>query len=197
MKRLQPQKGLRRRLFYNKHTMASKSTIFKATSADCRHRPRLLRRPRLDPGAIPATDERMMVRLGGTGAERHQLRDICSGGTTGFWSGFVGPEDPRRVAHRLHREPSACGLKSVGRENPIAKAAQGRRRGAVLLRPPSRGVVARHRNQAHAPGQASGVAHSRHCSPGAGSLAQRSVRLQATIQEGVLTLGDSARSAGQ
>ena len=76
--------------------MAIKSTIFKANLAIADidhgyyadHALTLARHP-------SETDERMMVRLAALAIQAHQLNDLCHGdGTLGFGAGLSDPDDP-------------------------------------------------------------------------------------------------------
>jgi len=173
--------------------MATKSTIFKASLqiADidhgyyCDHALTLARHP-------SETDERMMVRLCALALQAHQLQSLCGGdGTLAFGAGLSDPDEPDvwlRDFTGLTRLWVEVGQPE---DKPLAKACS--KADAVLL---------------YAFGQAADIwwraiesKLSRMKSlqvwriPSASAqalipLAQRNMTLQATIQEGVLMLGD-------
>ena len=171
--------------------MAIKSTIFKANLqiADIDHNYyadhalTLARHP-------SETDERMMVRLAALALHAHALQDTCNGdGTLAFGTGLSDPDDPDvhitdfTGAKRLWIE--------VGQpeEKPLSKACS--KADHVLLYPfgPAaevwwkgmEGKVARQKKLAvwRIPADTAQEL---------AALAQRSMQLQATIQEGELTL---------
>ncbi len=174
--------------------MALKSTIFKAnlSIADidhgyyADHALTLARHP-------SETDERMMVRLVALALNAHQLSDMCNGdGTLAFGAGLSDPEDPDvsltdfTGAKRLWIE--------VGQpeEKPIAKACN--KSDAVVLyafHPAAEvwwkgleGKLAR-LNKLQVWRIPSETSQS------LAELAERSMQLQATIQEGALTLSSN------
>ena len=142
------------------------------------------------------TDERMMVRLVALALNAHQLQDICNGdGTLAFGASLSDPEDPDvsltdfTGAKRLWIE--------VGQpeEKPIAKACN--KADAVVLycyaHPAEvwwRGIETKLTRLDKLQVWRIPATAAQALVP----LAQRSMQLQATIQEGVLTLGDSSRS---
>lgn len=177
--------------------MALKSTIFKAnlSIADidhgyyADHALTLARHP-------SETDERMMVRLVALALNAHQLSDMCNGdGTLAFGAGLSDPEDPDvsltdfTGAKRLWIE--------VGQpeDKPLAKACS--KADAVVL---------------YAFGSAADVwwrgIHTKltrldrlqvwrlptEVAPSLAQMAERSMQLQATVQEGVLTLSSDRGS---
>jgi uncharacterized protein YaeQ len=176
--------------------MATKSTIFKANLqiADidhayyADHALTLARHP-------SETDERMMVRLCALAWQAHQLQTACGGdGTLAFGAGLSDPDEPDvwlRDFTGLTRLWVEVGQPE---DKPLSKACG--RADAVVL---------------YAFGQAADVwwrgietklTRLKNLSvwriPSAAAqalipLAQRSMALQATIQEGVLMLGDSSR----
>ncbi|MDF1485181.1 YaeQ family protein [Ramlibacter sp. H39-3-26] len=177
--------------------MALKSTIFKANLqiADidhgyyADHALTLARHP-------SETDERMMVRLAALALQAHRINDDCGGdGTLGFGAGLSDPDEPdvwlRDFTGRARLwievgQPEdkpivrACGKADQVMVYAFHHAAEVWWKGIAnkLTRPQNLQVwrVPTEAAQALA------------------ALAQRSMQLQATLQEGVLTLGDAARS---
>ncbi|WP_027017022.1 YaeQ family protein [Comamonas composti] len=174
--------------------MAIKSTIFKAhvSIADidhgyyADHNLTLARHP-------SETDERMMVRLVALALNAHQLNDMCHGdGTLAFGAGLSDPDDPDvsltdfTGAKRLWIE--------VGQpeEKPISKACS--KSDAVVLYPFS------HAAEVWWKGMEGKLARldklqvwrlPSETSQALAALAERSMQLQATIQEGALTLSSN------
>ena len=177
--------------------MAIKSTVFKAALAVADidhgyyadHALMLARHP-------SETDERMMIRLAALALNAHTLQTVCGGdGTLAFGAGLSDPDEPD-VWLRDYTGQTRLWIE-VGQpeEKPIAKACGKADQvhvycfanGAELWWRAIEGKVARLRNLSvfRVP-----VAASRELA----SLAQRSMQLQATIQEGTLTVGDRAQS---
>ena len=178
--------------------MAIKSTIFKASLqiADidhgyyADHSLTLARHP-------SETDERMMVRLAALALQAHQLQSVCGGdGTLAFGAGLSDPDEPdvwlRDFTGRTRLwievgQPddkpliTACGKADAVVLYCFHHAAEVWWRGIEnkLSRPQNLRVF-------RLP-----TAASQSLIP----LAQRSMQLQATIQEGVLMLGDGAHTA--
>ncbi|PZP63532.1 MAG: hypothetical protein DI604_27850 [Delftia acidovorans] len=174
--------------------MALKSTIFKAnlSIADidhgyyADHALTLARHP-------SETDERMMVRLVALALNAHQLSDMCNGdGTLAFGASLSDPEDPDvsltdfTGAKRLWIE--------VGQpeEKPIAKACN--KSDAVVL------YAFHHAAEVWWRGLEGKLARLNklqvwripsETSQSLAELAERSMQLQATIQEGALTLSSN------
>ena len=179
------------------HTMALKSTIYKANLqiADidhgyyADHALTLARHP-------SETDERMMVRLVALALNAHQLQDMCSGdGTLAFGAGLSDPEDPDvsltdfTGAKRLWIEDGQP------EEKPISKACN--KADSVVLYCYAHPAEVWWRGIETKLSRLDKLQVWRIPAPAAQALvpmAQRSMQLQATIQEGVLTLGDSDRS---
>ncbi len=173
--------------------MALKSTIFKAQLqvADidhgyyADHGLTLARHP-------SETDERMMVRLVALALHAHELQSVCHGdGTLSFGAGLSDPDEPdvwlrdftgqTRLWIEVGQPEDKPVIKACGKADQVAvycfhHAAEVWWRGieSKLSRP-------RNLNVWRVPTLASQAL---------GSLAQRSMQLQATIQEGVLMLGD-------
>jgi uncharacterized protein YaeQ len=173
--------------------MALKSTIFKAQLqvADidhgyyADHALTLARHP-------SETDERMMVRLVALALHAHELQSVCQGdGTLSFGAGLSDPDEPdvwlrdftgqTRLWIEVGQPEDKPVIKACGKADQVAvycfhHAAEVWWRGieSKLSRPRNLSVW-------RVPTLASQAL---------GSLAQRSMQLQATIQEGVLMLGD-------
>ena len=177
--------------------MAIKSTIFKAALqiADidhgyyADHALTLARHP-------SETDERMMVRLAALALQAHKLQSVCGGdGTLAFGAGLSDPDEPdvwlrdftsrTRLWIEVGQPEEKPLVKACGKADEVVlycfhHAAEVWWRGIEnkLSRPQNLSVwrVPTEAAQALIP------------------LAQRSMQLQATIQEGVLMLGDGARN---
>ena len=177
--------------------MAIKSTIFKASlqiadidnSYYADHSLTLARHP-------SETDERMMVRLCALALQAHQLQSVCGGdGTLAFGAGLSDPDEPDvwlRDFTGLTRLWIEVGQPE---DKPLSKACN--KADAVVL---------------YACGQAADVwwrgiesklTRLKHLQvwriPSASAqelnaLAQRSMNLQATVQEGALMLGDGSHT---
>ena len=177
--------------------MALKSTIYKATLqiADidhgyyADHTLTLARHP-------SETDERMMVRLVALALQAHQLQDLCNGdGILAFGAGLSDPEDPDLSlidftgAKRMWIE--------VGQpeEKPIAKACS--KANAVVLYAYAHGAEVWWKGIERKLTRLDKLSVWRipaGASQTLTQLAQRSMQLQATIQEGVLTLSDDTHN---
>ena len=177
--------------------MALKSTIFKANlqiadidnSYYADHTLTLARHP-------SETDERMMVRLCALALQAHTLSSVCNGdGTLAFGAGLSDPDEPdvwlrdftgrTRVWIEVGQPEDKPLIKACGKSDQVLlycfnHAAEVWWRGmeSKLSRPQNLRVyrVPTLASQALIP------------------LAQRSMQLQATVQEGVLTLGDASRT---
>ncbi len=177
--------------------MALKSTIFKANVAVADidhghyadHALTLARHP-------SETDERMMIRLAALALNAHQLQDLCGGdGTLAFGAGLSEVDEPDLW---LRDYTGAARLwVEVGQpeDKPLLKAC-GKAEQVIVY-------AFHHAAEIWWRGIEDKVARAKNLGvwrvPAAASqqlaaLAQRSMQLQATIQEGVLTLGDSAAS---
>ncbi len=176
--------------------MALKSTIFKATVAVADidhgyyadHALTLARHP-------SETDERMMVRLAALAFHAHELQTVCNGdGTLAFGAGLSDPDDPD-VSLKDFTGATRRWIE-VGQpdETAITKACRKSERMAVYAFHHAaevwwRGIetkLTRLENLSvyRIPSEASQAL---------AAIAQRSMQLQATIQEGVLMLGDAQR----
>ena len=177
--------------------MALKSTIFKANLAVADiehsyyadHALTLARHP-------SETDERMMVRLVALAFNAWKLQDVCNGdGTLAFGAGLSDPDEPdvwlrdftgrTRLWIEVGQPEDKPIIKACGKSDEVVvycfnHAAEIWWRGIEnkLTRPQNLHVF-------RVPTAASQLL---------AKLAQRSMQLQATIQEGVLMLGDGTNS---
>ena len=173
--------------------MALKSTIFKANLqiADidhgyyADHALTLARHP-------SETDERMMVRLAALALNAHALQDVCNGdGTLAFGAGLSDPDDPDVSLTDFTGQKRLWIEVGQPEDKPISKACN--KADAVLL------YCFAHSAEIWWKGietkltrldrlQVWRIPAER--SQALAKLAQRSMQLQATIQEGALMLGD-------
>ena len=177
--------------------MALKSTIYKAQLAVADidhgyyadHALTLARHP-------SETDERMMVRLAALALHAHALQTVCGGdGTLAFGKGLSDPDEPDAWlrdftgATRLWIE--------VGQPDEVAIAKACRQSERVAL------YAFHHAAEVWWKGIATKLTRLNNlevwripteASQGLAALAQRSMQLQATLQEGALMLGDGART---
>jgi uncharacterized protein YaeQ len=177
--------------------MALKSTIYKVSLqiADidhgyyADHALTLARHP-------SETDERMMMRLVALAFNAHQLQTVCGGdGTLAFGAGLSDPDEPdvwlrdytglTRLWIEVGQPEDKPLLKACGKADQVmlycfSHSAEIWWRGmeSKLSRP-------RYLSVFRVPSEVS---------QSLGALAQRSMQLQATIQEGVLMLGDGSRN---
>ena len=173
--------------------MALKSTIYKATLAIADidhsyyadHALTLARHP-------SETDERMMVRLAALALQAHQLAALCQGdGTLAFGEGMSNPDEPdvwlrdftgqTRLWVEVGQPEDKPILKACGKADQVvvyafSSAADVWWKGiqTKLTRPQNLAVW-------RLPTEAA---------PQLAALAERSMQLQATVLEGVLTLGN-------
>ncbi|MES2973128.1 MAG: YaeQ family protein [Pseudomonadota bacterium] len=176
--------------------MAIKSTIFKASLqvADidhgyyADHALTLARHP-------SETDERMLVRLVALALHAHKLQSVCNGdGTLAFGAGLSNPDEPdvwlrdftgrTRLWIEVGQPEDKPVIKACGKADEVVvycfnHAAEIWWRGIEnkLSRPQNLQVW-------RVPTEAS---------QSLAALAQRSMQLQATVQEGVLSLSDESR----
>ncbi len=177
--------------------MATKSTVFKATLqiADidhgyyADHALTLARHP-------SETDERMMVRLAALALQAYKLQTLCQGDAVlGFGAGLSDPDEPdvllrdftgrTRLWVEVGQPDEKALIKACGKADEVVAYCFGHAaeiwwRGieSKLSRPQNLRVFRFPSDSAQQ----------------LGALARRSMQLQATIQEDVLTLGDGATS---
>ena len=177
--------------------MALKSTIYKANVqiADidhgyyADHALTLARHP-------SETDERMMVRLAALAWNAHQLQDLCNGdGTLAFGAGLSDPEDPDVSLTDFTGHKRLWIEVGQPEEKPISKACN--KADSVVL------YCYAHAADVWWKGIQNKLTRldklqvwriPTEASQALVALAQRSMQLQATLQEGVLTLGDASHS---
>ena len=177
--------------------MALKSTIFKANLqiADidhgyyADHQLTLARHP-------SETDERMMVRLAALALNAHQLNDTCNGdGTLAFGAGLSDPDDPDVSLTDFTGRKRLWIEVGQPEDKPLAKAAS--KADAVLV------YAFHHAAEVWWKGIENKLTRQaklqvwRLPAEGAQQLAQlaeRSMQLQATVQEGALTLSSNLGS---
>ena len=171
--------------------MALKSTIFKAnlSIADidhgyyADHNLTLARHP-------SETDERMMVRLVALALHAHALQDTCKGdGTLAFGAGLSDPDDPDASLTDFTGRKRLWIEVGQPEDKPISKACS--KADAVVL------YAFNHAAEVWWKGMEGKVARQKKLAvwripadtaQELAALAQRSMQLQATIQEGELTL---------
>jgi uncharacterized protein YaeQ len=177
--------------------MALKSTIYKANlqiadidnSYYADHALTLARHP-------SETDERMMVRLVALALQAHKLQSVCGGdGTLAFGAGLSDPDEPDAWLRDFTGQTRLWIEVGQPEDKPLIKAC-GKADEVVLY-------CFNHAAEVWWKGMENKLSRPKNLSvlriPTAASqalipLAQRSMQLQATVQEGVLTLGDSAHT---
>jgi uncharacterized protein YaeQ len=177
--------------------MALKSTVFKANLAVADidhgyyadHVLTLARHP-------SETDERMMARLVALALNAHALQTVCGGdGTLAFGAGLSNPDEPDAWLRDFTGATRLWIEVGQPEEGPLMRAC--RKADQVAL------YAFHHAAEVWWRGVQNKVARLPNLSvwriPSAASqevalLAQRSMQLQATIQEGALLLGDGQRS---
>lgn len=177
--------------------MALKSTVFKAQLqlADidhayyADHALTLARHP-------SETDERMMVRLAALALNAHMLQSVCNGdGTLAFGAGLSDPDDPDVWLRDFTGRTRLWIEAGQPEDKPLAKACGKADQVHVYAFHHAaevwwRGIEGKLSRLAN-------LSVYRVPTDAAQALAQlaaRSMQLQATVQEGVLTVGDGARS---
>ena len=174
--------------------MALKSTVFKASLqiADidngyyADHALTLARHP-------SETDERMMVRLVALALRAHQLDSVCKGdGTLAFGEGMSNPDEPDAWLRDFTGRTRLWIEVGQPEDKPLIKACG--KADAVVL------YCFNHAAEVWWRGMESKLSRPQNlsvfriptdASQSLVALAQRSMQLQATVQEGVLTLGDN------
>lgn len=177
--------------------MALKSTVFKANLqiADIDHNYyadhalTLARHP-------SETDERMLVRLSALALQAHQLQDVCNGdGTLAFGAGLSDPNEPDVWLRDFTGRTRLWIEVGQPEDKPLAKACS--KADAVVLYCFSHSADIWWKGMENKVSRLSNLSVYRISSPTSqalASMAQRNMQLQATIQEGVLSLGDSSQS---
>lgn len=177
--------------------MALKSTVFKATLAVADidrgyyadHALTIARHP-------SETDERMMVRLAVFALNAHALQTVCNGdGTLVFGAGLSTPEDPDIVLRDYTGRTRLWIEVGQPEDRPVSKACAQADAVAVYAYSSSaeiwwRGIQGKLARLGHLSVWRIPAEQTRALE----ALAQRSMQLQATIQEGHLMLGDSKTS---
>ena len=177
--------------------MALKSTIFKATLAVADidhgyyadHALTLARHP-------SETDERMMIRLVALALNAHQLQDVCNGdGTLAFGAGLSNVEEPDVWLRDFTGEIKIWVEVGQPEDKPIIKACGKSDEVIVYCFNHAaeiwwRGIE----NKLTRPQNLQVYRVPTEASQALAALAQRSMQLQATIQENTLTLGDGTNS---
>ena len=177
--------------------MALKSTIFKAQVAVADidhayyadHSLTIARHP-------SETDERMMIRLAALALNAHKLQTVLGGdGTLGFGGGLSTPDDPDVVLRDYTGRVRVWIEVGQPEDKPLAKACSQADEVALYAFSPAADVWWR-----GIQGKLTRLANlsvwriAADASQELAQLAQRSMQLQATIQEGVLMVGDGART---
>jgi uncharacterized protein YaeQ len=177
--------------------MALKSTVFKASLqiADidhayyADHTLTLARHP-------SETDERMMVRLVALALNAYQLQSVCGGdGNLGFGAGLSDPDEPDVWLRDFTGRTRLWIEVGQPEDKPILKACS--KADQVLLYCFSHSADIWWKGIQSKLTRAQNLHVFRLPTPASQALsvlAQRSMQLQATIQEGVLMLGDGAHN---
>jgi uncharacterized protein YaeQ len=177
--------------------LALKSTIFKAALqvADidngyyADHALTLARHP-------SETDERMMIRLAALAFNAHQLQTVCNGdGTLAFGAGLSDPDNPDVYLRDFTGQTRLWIEVGQPEDKPIIKACGKADQVMVYCFNHAaeiwwRGIE----NKLTRPQNLSVFRVPTLASQALAKLAQRSMQLQATLQEGVLMLGDGANT---
>lgn len=173
--------------------MALKSTIFRANLAIADidhgyytdHTLTLARHP-------SETDERMMIRLAALALNAHRLQTDCGGdGTLAFGAGLSNPDEPDVWLRDFTGRTRLWIEVGQPEEKPLAKACAKAGQVSVYCFSPAaevwwRGIEGRLSRLGNLSVFRVPVAASQSLA----ALAQRSMQLQATIQEGVLIMSD-------
>lgn len=174
--------------------MAIKSTIFKVNLqiADidqgyyADHALTLARHP-------SETDERMMLRLVALAFNAHQLQTVCGGdGTLAFGAGLSNPDEPDVWLRDFTGRTRLWIEVGQPEEKPLLKACG--KADAVILYCFNHAAEVWWRSMGPKLARAQNLRVLRvptDASQALSALAQRSMHLQATVQEGVLSLGDT------
>jgi uncharacterized protein YaeQ len=177
--------------------MALKSTVFKAalSIADIDHNYyadhalTLARHP-------SETDERMMARLSALALNAHALQTVCNGdGTLAFGAGLSDPDEPDVWLRDFTQRVRLWVEVGQPEEKPLLKACG--KADAVAVYAYHHAADVWWRGLEHKLARAQNLSVWRVPAEAAqllSSLAQRSMQLQATVQEGVLLMSDGAHS---
>ncbi len=177
--------------------MAIKSTIFKATVsiADidhayyADHQLTLARHP-------SETDERMMMRLVALALNAYKLQSVCNGdGSLSFGAGLSDPDEPDVMLRDFTGQTRLWIEVGQPEEKPLLKACN--KADEVVLYAFHHAAEVWWKgieNKLHKTGKLSVFRVPSTVSQSLSQLAQRSMQLQATVQEGVLTLSDNAHT---
>jgi len=173
--------------------VALKSTIFKAQVAVADidhgyyadHALTIARHP-------SETDERMMIRLAALALNAHKLQSVCNGdGTLGFGAGLSSPDEPDVILRDYTGQSRVWIEVGQPEDRPIAKACG--QADEVIVYPFSSGADVWWRGIEGKLVRLSNLSVWRitaEQSQALAQLAQRTMQLQATVQEGVLMIGD-------
>lgn len=174
--------------------MAIKSTIFKANLqiADidhgyyADHALTLARHP-------SETDERMMVRLVALALNAHQLQTVCGGdGTLAFGAGLSDPDEPDLWLRDYTGQTRLWVEVGQPEEKPILKACGKADQVVVYAFSHAADVWWKGiQNKLTRPQNLAVWRLPAEVAPQLAALAERSMQLQATVQEGALTLGNA------
>jgi uncharacterized protein YaeQ len=177
--------------------MAIKSTIFKATVsiADidhayyADHQLTLARHP-------SETDERMMMRLVALALNAYKLQSVCNGdGTLSFGAGLSDPDEPDVMLRDFTGQTRLWMEVGQPEEKPLLKACN--KADEVVLYAFHHAAEVWWKgieNKLHKTSKLHVFRVPSTVSQSLEQLAQRSMQLQATVQEGVLTLSDNAHT---
>ena len=174
--------------------MALKSTIFKAQLAVADidhayyadHTLTLARHP-------SETDERMMVRLAALALHAHMLQTVCGGdGTLAFGAGLSNPDEPDVWLRDFTGRTRLWVEVGQPEEAPITRAARQAEFAALYAFSPAaevwwKGIQNKLTRLANLEVWRIPAQQSQQLA----GMAQRSMQLQATIQEGSLAIGDA------
>ena len=137
------------------------------------------------------TDERMMVRLAAFALESHKIDSVCSGDATlVFGGGLSTPEDPDIVLRDFTGRPRCWVEVGQPEDRPLAKACS--QADEVVVYAFSHAAEIWWRGIEGKVSRLPNLSVWRVASDDAkalGQLAQRSMQLQATVQEGALMFG--------
>lgn len=174
--------------------MALKSTVFKANLqvADidhhyyAEHALTLARHP-------SETDERMMVRLAALALQAHQLQDVCGGdGTLAFGAGLSDPDEPDVWLRDFTGRPRVWVEVGQPEEKPVLKACGKADHVALYCYAHSADIWWRGmQGKLSRAGNLDVWRLAADATQAMAQLAQRSMQLQATIQDGALMLSDA------